>query len=210
MGFKPNFEINFKPSVSPFQNDTQSGLTHTAAGLSTEFIILGEEGKDLEARIAPYGEGEFLPFLGLRQGKLIRGKVREQIRQAVKDKFGSTSGKSCEELDATIGEILDFKANPPDRIGRRSIKGQGREIIAKEEAQVQLENFEAALNSRCLKEQGDQELEASEEALAVTQADLVRAQDAPLKGMTAGFDNTNLMIIGGAIILGSVVFFAIK
>lgn len=208
MGFKPNFEINFKPSVSPFQNDTQSGLTHTAAGLSTEFIILGEEGKDLEARIAPYGEGEFLPFFG--KGRLIRDKVREDIRQAVKNKFGSPSGKSCEELDATIGDIRDFKANPPDRIGSRNIKGQGREIIAKEEAQVQLENFEAALNSRCFKEQGDQELEASEEALAVTQADLVRAQDAPLKGMTAGFDNTNLMIIGGAIVLGSVVFFAIK
>lgn len=210
MGFKPNFEINFKPSVSPFQNDTQSGLTHTAPGLSTEFIILGEEGKDLEARIAPYGEGDFLNILGLREGKLLRGKIKREIQEEVRKLFGSPSGKSCEELDATISDILDFKSNPPDSVGDRNIKGQGRELIAKEEAQVQLEIYEAALDSRCLQEQGDQELEASEEALVATQADLVRAQDAPLKGMTAGFGNTNLMIIGGAILLGSVVFFAIK
>jgi len=189
MGFKPNFEINFRPSASSFVGDNQQGLTHTAAGLSTEFIILGEDSEGIEAKINPYGDNDFLEGEGR-----IRDKVNENKAE----------------------EIRRFKSNPPDEIGGRKLNSNARRSIATQEAQVQLEIFEAAIARDCILPEGEDELtdaeaqvSAAEEALVSTGSKGSTGTGASMQA-SSGLGGNALIILGGAVLLGGILFFAIK
>ena len=206
MGFKPNFEINFKPSVSAFKDDNKQGLTHTSAGLSTEFIILGENTDDLEARISPYGTDDFLEGEGR-----IRDVVRIDIQSGVKKKFGNPSSSNCEQNDRIAAKIRAFMANPPDTIGsgdkKRNLGSKGRKSIATKEAEIALQRFEAAISAYCIVPAGEDDLtDAERAAQAAEDALLAGEKSAPM----SIFGGNPLFIIGGAVVLGGILFFAIR
>jgi hypothetical protein len=211
MGFKPNFEINFRPSASSFVGDNQQGLTHTAAGLSTEFIILGEDSEGIEAKINPYGDNDFLEGEGR-----IRDKVRKDIQNGVKNLFGSPLSNYCEYNENKAEEIRRFKSNPPDEIGGRKLNSNARRSIATQEAQVQLEIFEAAIARDCILPEGEDELtdaeaqvSAAEEALVSTGSKGSTGTGASMQA-SSGLGGNALIILGGAVLLGGILFFAIK
>lgn len=205
MGFKPNFEINFRPSASSFKNDTEQGLTHTAAGLSTEFIILGEDTEGLEAAINPYGDDDFLEGEGR-----IRDKVRKDIQNGVKNLFGSPRSNDCEYNENKADEIRGFKSNPPDEIGGRKLNSNARRSIATQEAQVQLENFEAAIAANCIAPEGERELTDAEAQVSAAQDAFVSTGAEASMQASSGLGGNALIILGGAVLLGGILFFAIK
>jgi hypothetical protein len=205
MSFKPNFEINFRPSASSFVDDNQQGLTHTAAGLSTEFIILGEDSANIEAKINPYGDDDFLEGEGR-----IRDKVRKDIQQGVKELFGSPRTRDCKYNENKADQIRQFKTNPPEEIGGRKLSSNARKSIATGEAQVSLENFEAAILRDCVVPEGERELTDAEAGVAAAEDALVsKGATAPTQA-SSSLDGNALMIIGSAVLLGGILFFAIK
>ena len=204
MGFKPNFEINFRPSASSFKNDTEQGLTHTAAGLSTEFIILGEDTEGLEAAINPYGDDDFLEGEGR-----IRDVVRKDIQQAVRDEFGSPSRSDCDFNESTANKIREFMDNIPSEVGRK-MSSKARRAIATQEAQVQLENFEAAIAANCIAPEGERELTDAEAQVSAAQDAFVSTGAGASMQASSGLGGNALIILGGAVLLGGILFFAIK
>ena len=205
MGFKPNFEINFRPSASSFVGDNQQGLTHTAAGLSTEFIILGEDSEGIEAKINPYGDNDFLEGEGR-----IRDKVRKDIQNGVKNLFGSPRSNDCEYNEKKADEIRRFKSSPPDEIGGRKLNSNARRSIATQEAQVQLETFEAAIVRDCVVGEGERELKDAEAQVFAAEEALVSTGSGASMKTNSGLGGNELIILGGAVLLGSILFFAIK
>lgn len=210
MGFKPNFEINFLPSKSSFMNDKEEGLTHSSAGMTTEFIVLGEGSEDLEARISTYGDEDFLDA-----GGSVRQKVRTDIIKGVKELIGITEsgcGHGCLEAQENVGtarEILEGIANGSiTEMGKRNIKGKSRKAIASSEAQVQLENCEEAVKIRCLNQKGEDDLEKARLDLENAQKGLVG--NSSISAMQMGGGNNVLFILGGAVILGGILFSVIK
>ena len=202
MGFKPNFEINFKPSVSAFKDDNKQGLTHTSAGLSTEFIILGENTDDLEARISPYGTDDFLEGEGA-----IRKKVANEIQEGVREKFDEPSSSNCEQNDRIAAKIRAFMNNVPDEVGDRKMSSKARRSIATKEAEIALQRFEAAISAYCIVPAGEDDLtDAERAAQAAEDALLAGEKSAPM----SIFGGNPLFIIGGAVVLGGILFFAIR
>tara|TARA_R110000751_G_scaffold307535_1_gene429314 strand:+ start:10187 stop:10795 length:609 start_codon:yes stop_codon:yes gene_type:complete len=201
MSFKPNFEINFKPSRSSFMDDNKQGLTH-AAGVSTEIIILGEGSEELQAKINPYdSDGDFLEGEGR-----IRDKVREDIQNGVKEELTSC-GSDCEQNDKLLAEANGFIANLPDEVGKRKMSSKARKSIARGEAGWVVKSCEAKIAAHCLSPKGGEGLDAAEQA-AQDAMDNILLNDSNKDASSIG--KTAIYILGGAVVLGGILFFAIR
>lgn len=214
MNFKPNFELNFKPSVSPFKNDTQEGLTHGSAGLTTEFIIV-DDNLGIVPKISPYGDEDFLNAESRGKCGEVRSSYREKIRSFVRD-YATARGSDCvknEQLRLQLTKWQDGIGIPTDvngvAMGRAS--KNDRAACFKEEASVQLQNVNAAIVKYCLAPAGEESITQAELELQAAQQGLydpVYGRD--LRAETKIDISTPLLILGGAVLVGGLAYFLIR
>jgi hypothetical protein len=239
MSFKPNFELNFRPSASPFKNDTQQGLTHGSAGLSTEFIIVDDD-SPIMPKISPYGDEDFLNAESRRksqddyrnlivEGTAIAGYAasggvgkcsavlssrREKIRSFVRD-YAAARGTDCAKNEQLRSQLTKWQAGVgiPTNVNGVNMGRTAkidRAACFREEAAVQLQNVNAAIANHCLAPIGEQAIGEAELELQAAQQGL----SSPIQNdyrmeQTADF-STPLLILGSAVLVGAVAFLLIR
>lgn len=215
MNFKPNFELNFRPSVSPFRNDKTEGLTHGSAGLSTEFIIVDDD-SGIMPKILPYGDEDFLNAESRGKCGEVRSSYREKIRSFVRD-YATARGSDCaknEQLRKQLTKWKDGIGIPTEvngvKMGRAS--KHDRAACFREEASVQLQNVNAAIVQYCLASAGSESLAQAELELQAAQQDLLlpNIDGRELRAEQKMDISTPLLILGGAVLVGGLAYFLIR
>jgi len=213
MSFKPNFELNFRPSASPFKNDTQQGLTHGSAGLSTEFIIVDDD-SPIIPKIYPYGDEDFLNAESRGKCSEVTGNKREKIRSFVRD-YAAARGTDCAKNEQLRSQLTKWQSGvgiPTNvngvEMGR--FAKHDRAACFREEAALQLQNVNAAIAQHCLAPIGEQAIGQAELELQAAQQGL----SSPIENdyrmeQTADF-STPLIILGSAVLVGAVSFLLIR